>query len=225
VFPLFDPTFVMLLPAFALALWAQHRVKSAYRKYSEVASRGGNTGAQAAWDLLRRHGIDDVAVESTEGELSDNYDPRSKTLHLSQNIYSQPSIAALAIAAHEVGHAMQDSSGYTPLRWRANLVPVANFGSMGAFPLFIIGLFLNTPFLMDIGIGLYMAALAFYLVTLPVEFDASRRAMVALSNGGNLAKDEIVGAKKVLNAAALTYVASAAMAVSQLFRMLILRDD
>lgn len=225
MFPFFDPTMVLILPAFALALWAQFRVKSTFAKYSEIPSRRGMTGAQVANSILERNRLD-VAVEPIEGSLTDHYDPRDKTLRLSEDVYGSRSIAALGVAAHETGHAIQHAHHYLPLQLRSNLVPVANFGSTLAMPLFLIGLFFPAAsFLMDIGILLFTFAVVFALVTLPVEFDASSRAIQVLSQQGYLAPDEIDSARKVLNAAAWTYVASAAMAILQLVRLLILRGQ
>lgn len=225
MFPFFDPTMVLILPALALALWAQFRVKSTFAKYSEVLSRRGMSGAQVANAILERNHLD-VSVEPIEGSLTDHYDPRDRTLRLSEDVYGSRSIAALGVAAHETGHAIQHAHHYLPLQLRSNLVPVANFGSTLAMPLFLVGLFLPAAsFLMDIGILLFTFAVVFALVTLPVEYNASSRALQVLSQHGYLAPDEIDSARKVLNAAAWTYVASAAMAILQLVRLLILRGQ
>ncbi|MBI2951863.1 zinc metallopeptidase [bacterium] len=216
---------VLILPALALALWAQFRVKSTFSKYSEVLSRRGMSGAQVANAILERNHLD-VSVEPIEGSLTDHYDPRDRTLRLSEDVYGSRSIAALGVAAHEAGHAIQHAHHYLPLQLRSNLVPVANFGSTLAMPLFLVGLFLPAAsFLMDIGILLFTFAVVFALVTLPVEYNASSRALQVLSQHGYLAPDEIEPARKVLNAAAWTYVASAAMAILQLVRLLILRGQ
>lgn len=222
----FDPTFVLLIPAVILALWAQMRVKSTYHKYARVRSASGLTGAQVARRLLNMHGLNDVEVEAVAGELSDHYDPRSKTVRLSEVVYNKTSVAALGVAAHEVGHALQHSKGYAPLAIRNALLGPANFGSTLAFPIFLVGFFFSTGagWLMDLGIYLFLAVLAFQVVTLPVEFNASRNAMSDLRSAGILARDEATYASKVLNAAALTYVAAAAVSLMHLIRLLILRS-
>jgi len=229
MFPFFfDPTWMLILPALALAIWAQVKVKKTYEKYSQIASRSGMTGAQAARRILDSQGLLNVQVEEVAGALTDHYDPRDKTVHLSQPVYESNSLAALAVAAHETGHAVQDQVGYAPMYVRARLVPVAGIGSGLAFPLFFIGFLFgkgSLAWMMDLGILLFGASVLFHIVTLPVEFDASRRAMAILANGGYLAPDEIYEAKKVLKAAAWTYVAVASMAVLQLVRLLILRDS
>ncbi len=220
-----DPTFLLLIPALILAVYAQHKVKKTYQKFSEKYNTRGITGYQVAVELLRMNGIGDVDVEETEGTLSDHYDPRVKKVRLSSPNYRGTSLASLAVAAHEVGHVIQHSKNYFPLQVRHMILPVTNFGSWLAFPLFIIGFFLTTPFLMDLGILLYTGVVVFHLVTLPVEFNASGRALLQLESHGYLTQHEVGGAKKVLNAAALTYVAATAMAVLQLVRLLILRGQ
>lgn len=224
-FMLFDPTFVLLIPAVVLAIWAQMKVKSSYQKYSQVRSASGLTGAQVARRILNMHGLNNVEVEPVAGELSDHYDPRTRTVRLSEGIYNVNSVAALGIAAHEVGHAVQHANGYTPLKIRHAILGPANIGSTMAFPLFFVGfIFANSmSWLMTVGIYLFLGALAFQLVTLPVEFNASTRAMSSLRGSGLMAENEVKLAGKVLNAAALTYVAAAAMALMQLIRLLILR--
>ncbi len=220
-----DSTMLLLIPAFILAVYAQYKVKSAYSKYNKILNARGMTGYQAALELLRMNGISDVEVEETEGVLSDHYDPRIKKVRLSSSNYNGTSLAALAVAAHEVGHVVQHAKGYYPLQLRHMILPVTNFGSWLAFPLFLIGFFLRTPFLMDLGIVFYAGVVLFHLVTLPVEFNASGRALVQLQSHGFLTVQEVGGAKKVLNAAALTYVAATAMAIMQLIRLLILRGE
>ena len=220
-----DPTMILLIPAIILAIWAQMRVSSTYKKYAQVPSAQGITGEKAARYLLQRNGISDVAVEAVEGTLSDHYDPRSKTVRLSADNYRGKSLSALAVAAHEVGHAIQDGSGYIPLKIRHTILPATNLGSWAAFPLFFIGLIFSTPMLMDIGIILFAGVVIFHFVTLPVEYNASSRALAQLGDNGMLLQEEITGAKKVLNAAALTYVAATAVAMLHLIRMLILRGD
>ena len=220
---IFDPTFLILIPALILAVWAQAKVKSAFQRYSAVNARRGVTARDAVRTILDSNGLNTVAVERTQGALTDHYDPRSKILRLSESVYSSPSIAAIGVAAHEAGHAIQDAKGYTPLRLRNAFVPVASLGSSLALPLFFIGFLFGTPMLMDAGIIFFSAVLVFHLVTLPVELDASRRALGILSESGLLASDEIGGARAVLNAAALTYVAATLMSALQIVRLFLLR--
>jgi len=224
-FFLFDPTIIMLIPALLFAFWAQMRIKSAYSKYGKIRSSLGLTGAQVAKRILEQNGIYDVQVEAVSGRLSDHYDPRSKTVRLSEENYNSSSLASLAVAAHEVGHAIQHKNAYAPLVLRHSILPVTNIASFAAFPLFLIGMFFTYPMLMDLGIIFFGAVVLFHLVTLPVEFNASSRAMVALKNNGYLMETELTGGKKVLNAAALTYVAAAAMALLNLVRLIILRGN
>jgi Zn-dependent membrane protease YugP len=224
-FSFWDPTMVLIIPAVILAFWAQMRVKSTYNKYTKISSVQGMSGAKVAQAILNQNGIHDVQVNEVQGTLSDHYDPRTKVVNLSSENYRGNSLAALAVAAHEVGHAIQHAKGYVPLQIRHQVLPVTSFSSMAAFPLFILGMFMNTPFLMDIGIVLFAAVVLFHMVTLPVEFNASSRALAQLSSNGMLVQQELQGAKKVLNAAALTYVAASAMALLQLIRLIILRGD
>lgn len=223
----FDPTIVLLLPAIILAVYAQYKVRSTYRKYSEVATRANLTGATVTRAILRDENISgpdgrEIELEITPGELTDHYDPRARTLRLSQDIFYGNSIASLGIAAHEVGHAIQHARMYTPMEIRNFVYPVSSIGSTLAFPLFFIGFIMASPILLQAGIILFSLAVAFTVLTLPVEFDASRRAIRALSSGGYMTEDELAGAKKVLNAAALTYVAATAMALLHLLRMILL---
>ena len=224
----FDTYYIILVvPAILIALWAQVRVKSTFAKYSAQPLSNGLTGAQAARRILDANGLSDVRVERQPGNLTDHYDPRNKTLALSDPVYNSTSVAAIGVAAHECGHAVQHFEGYAPLSIRGALVPVVNFGSMISWPLIIIGLFMNgqmSSFLIDIGILLFMVAVAFHLITLPVEINASRRAVKVLGNSGMLREDEVGGVKKVLRAAAMTYVASAAAMILQLLRLLILTN-
>jgi len=221
----FDPTMILLIPAIILAFWAQNKVRRTYERNSKIASASGLTGAQVARRILNLNGLEHVGVEEVAGELTDHYDPRSKTVRLSQGIYGVNSVAALGIAAHEVGHAVQDAEGYSALRIRHALLLPANIGSMAAFPIFIIGfIFSSFSFLMDAGIILFSAALAFQLITLPVEFDASRRAVATLRGSGLLGSAEAEKAGEVLSAAAWTYVAAATMTVSHLIRLILLRN-
>lgn len=223
----FDRTFMIIIPAFIFAMWAQNRVKSTYQKYSRVHARSGITGAQVARRLLDAAGLNNVPVELGQGHLSDHYDPRAGVIRLSPDVYQNSSLAALGIAAHETGHAMQHSDGYIPLAFRNNIFPVANIGSRAAFPLFIIGLLLGTAgeFLMTAGIWLFAFAVLFQVVTLPVELNASNRAVAILEGGGYITQEEVGPTRQVLNAAALTYLAAVAVALSQLIRLLILRNS
>ncbi|WP_088228493.1 zinc metallopeptidase [Desulfosporosinus sp. FKB] len=225
-----DRTMVLLIPAILLSLYAQYKISSAYNYYSKVRAQSGLTGAQAAKALLNSKGLYDVGVEAIRGNLSDHYDPRSRVISLSEDVYYGNSLASVAVAAHETGHALQHSSRYVPLQLRSSFVPAANFGS-GAGPILIlIGLFLPTfGWLLQLGILVFSLAVLFQLITLPVEFNASHRALVLLQEGRLLGSEEVRGARKVLNAAALTYVAAALAAVLQLARFIIIaqgrRDD
>jgi hypothetical protein len=227
-FGFFDPTFVLLIPALIFAMWAQWKVQSTYQKYSQVRAANGLTGREMAKAIMVRNGITDVGIEEVGGVLSDHYDPRARMVRLSPTNYEEPTIASIAVGAHEVGHVLQHAQGYVPLAIRSAVAPVASVGSMAAFPLFFIGfLFRNSTglWLMDLGILFFAGAVLFQLVTLPVEFDASKRALVQLTESGSLAPQEVAGAKKVLDAAALTYVAAAAMAALQLLRLVLLRNS
>jgi len=205
------PTFYLIGGiAFVISLLIQGRLKSAYRKWGDVANSRGMTGAEAALRILQANGITNVKVEPIAGQLTDHYDPRSKTVRLSEGNYGRPSVAALGVAAHEVGHAMQDKAGYMPMQIRARLVPAASLGSSMAPFLIMGGMFLNAAGLIDIGILLFAAAVAFQFITLPVEFDASKRAVTQLDVLGIVDPLEKEGVTKVLNAAGLTYVAAAA---------------
>lgn len=221
----FDPTFILLIPALLLAFWAQRKVKSTYRKYSQVRSYSGLNGAQVARRILDIHGLNDIEVEAVSGVLTDHYDPKHRKVRLSEATYAQGSVAALGIAAHEVGHAIQHAEGYSALQLRHTLLTPANLGSTMAFPLFFIGfIFSSLNILMTIGIVLFAAALTFQLVTLPVEYDASKRALASLRSTGLMADAEVGQARKVLNAAAWTYVASATVALTHLIRLIVLRN-
>lgn len=228
----FDPTIILVLIGVVLTLLAQGRVTSTFNKYSKVRSRTGMTGAEAARRLLQSQGIYDVVVQPVSGNLTDHFDPRTKTVRLSESVYHATSVAAIGVAAHECGHAMQHDESYAPLKFRSALVPVANFGSQISWPLILIGVMfggLGSP-LCQIGILMFTLAVLFQLVTLPVEFNASRRAVTLLDSLGILSGDEVTGTRKVLNAAALTYVAAAASSILQLLRLIILyggrrRDD
>jgi Zn-dependent membrane protease YugP len=227
-FGFFDPTMLIVLPALIFAFWAQWKVQHTYQKYSQVRAANGLTGRDMAKAIMARNGVSDVAVEEVGGVLSDHYDPRTKKVRLSSHNYRESSIAAIAVGAHEVGHVLQHAHGYAPLAIRSAIAPAAGFGSMLAFPLFFIGFIFNNPslaWLMNLGILLFAGAVAFQVVTLPVEFDASKRALAQLTESGSLAPQEVAGAKKVLDAAALTYVAAAAMAAFQLLRLVMLRNS
>jgi len=223
-----DSTFLLILPALALSMFAQYKVKSAYNKYSTIRSTNGYNRADAARELLLRSGVNDVRVEPTSGMLTDHYDPRSKVVRLSEGVYNSSSLAALGIAAHEVGHAVQHNVGYMPLGLRSALVPVTGFGSKLAVPLILVGLFLAQGagsfglVLAQVGIILYSVAVLFTLITLPVEFNASGRAIELLSENRFLTDDEVAPTKKVLNAAALTYVAATITAIMTLLRFIMI---
>ena len=225
MFFFYDPTFLLLIPAIILAIYAQAKVKGTYAKLSKVRSGKGLSGAEVGKRLLNENGLGSIPIEEIRGDLTDHYDSKAKVLRLSSGVYQSSSVAAMGIVAHEVGHAIQDSQAYVPLGIRNNLVPVANFGSTLAFPLFFLGFLFATPLLMDIGIIAFSLAVAFQVITLPVEFNASNRALKILSDGGYVTQEEQAMAKKVLSAAALTYVAATAMAVLNLLRLIILRGS
>ncbi|MGA1195583.1 MAG: zinc metallopeptidase [Candidatus Latescibacterota bacterium] len=210
---------LVMFVGMAITLWAQFKVKSTFKKYDEFTSRSGATADQVARDILRRGGLD-VGVEHVRGELSDHYDPRDKMLRLSDSTYGNSSLAAIGVAAHEAGHAFQHAEGYVPLSLRTTLVPVANLGSTLSWILIMAGIFMQMTGLFMLGIIFFSFAVLFSLVTLPVEFNASTRAIRLLADGGYLTQDEIPASRKVLNAAAMTYVASAAVAVLELLRLL-----
>ena len=221
----YDPTYFLVLIGVVLSLVASARVKSTFNRYSQMRNSRGMTGAQAAEQVLHGAGIYDVRIEHVRGNLTDHYDPRTKVLRLSDSVYGQTSVAAVGVAAHECGHAIQHAKGYAPLRFRNVLVPVANFGAKIAWPLILIGLLINSEsswLLMQAGIIAFSLAVLFQVVTLPVEFNASSRAIRVLADRGIMFGEEIVAAKKVLSAAALTYVAGAASSILQLLRLIIL---
>lgn len=221
----FDPTYILVIIGVIISLIASAKVKSTYVRYDRVRNHAGITGAMAARQILHQAGIYDVQVQRVSGKLTDHYDPTNKVLRLSDSTYGSTSVAALGVAAHECGHAIQHATHYAPLSLRGALVPVANFGSGISWPLILIGLFISgdmSIFLINLGIILFSAAVLFQIVTLPVEFNASSRAMRILEGSGMLYQEEARQARKVLTAAALTYVASAAAAILQLMRLLIL---
>ena len=221
----YDWTYILVLIGVVLSLLASAKVKSTFARYSNVRSYSGMTGRDAAEKILHRNGIYDVQIIHISGNLTDHYNPTNKTLALSDPVYHSTSVAAIGVAAHECGHAIQHQTGYFPLTLRGNLVPVANFGSTMAWPLIIIGLFFNSStgsFLIQLGIIFFSLAVLFQLVTLPVEFNASNRALHILGTTNMLQDDELKYTRRVLRAAALTYVASAAAAILQLLRLIIL---
>ncbi|MFA9463875.1 MAG: zinc metallopeptidase [Velocimicrobium sp.] len=220
----YDSTYILIFIGIIITLLASARVKTTYAKYAKIRSKGGYTGAQAAERILQSAGIRDVRVEHVSGNLTDHYDPKSKILRLSDTVYGSASVAAIGVAAHECGHAIQHDKGYAPLGIRSALVPVANFGSTISWPLILIGFFItgSGSLLVEIGILLFSLAVLFQIVTLPVELNASSRAIRILSNSGILYEDEVKGAKRVLSAAALTYVAAAAASILQLLRLVLL---
>ncbi|MCX5771784.1 MAG: zinc metallopeptidase [Candidatus Hydrogenedentes bacterium] len=214
---------IILVPALLLTIYAQYKVKSTYAKYSKVAVRSGMRGADVANAVLRDAGVSVSELTPIPGNLTDHYDPRRRALRLSEGVYYGETVAALGVAAHEAGHAIQHSHSYAPLALRNVIYPVASIGTNLGQVLFVLGFIMSwNQMLMNIGIWLFSGAVFFTLLTLPVEFNASRRAMVALANGGYLEPDELKGARAVLSAAALTYVAAAMMAVLQLLRMIML---
>ena len=216
----FDPTMIILLPAIILSLWAQGMVTSTFQKYKRVRSFNGLTGADVARSLLDAAGLFDVRIEQVPGSLSDHYDPRTRVLRLSGDVYGNTSVASIGVAAHEVGHAIQHNEKYAPLLFRNAIVPVANFGNYFSWILILIGIFFSMTNLIYLGIIFFLGVVIFQLVTLPVEFDASKRAITLLDTRGILIGDEVNGARKVLKAAAMTYVAAAATAIMQLVRLL-----
>ena len=225
----FDWTMLLALPGLLLGLWAQMKVKSSFAKYSQVYSRRGIRAEDVSRDLLSRSGNHNVTITGVSGSLTDHYDPASNTLRLSQDVMGNPSIAAIGVAAHECGHAMQQHDGYMPLKLRTAIVPVVNIGSNLYFPIFMAGILFSWEPLINVGILCFALSLLFSLVTLPVEFNASNRAIAMLREGGYLAEDELDGARKVLNAAAMTYVAATVSSALQLLRLLLIarshRDD
>lgn len=222
MYPFYDSSFIILIPALIVSLWAQSKVSSTYRKYESIRSIKGYTGADAARVLLNSFGLTDVSIEITGGKLSDHYDPRTRKMVLSYNVYHGNSLAAIGVAAHETGHAIQHAEHYGPLVLRNGIVPLVNFSSNVSWVLFIIGFIINSSGLISLGILLFSAVVVFQIVTLPVEFNASRRALLLLEDKGILYGDEVDGAKKVLSAAAMTYVAAALTAALQLIRLILI---
>lgn len=224
--------FWFMVPALVISLYAQFKVSSTFSKYSKVRNSRGLTGADAASRVLEQNGVTGVEVEHVSGDLNDHFDPRTNVIRLSDSVYSSTSVAAVGVAAHEAGHAVQHANGYAPMNIRKALVPVTNIGSTLSMPLIFIGLLLPVQydFVVNLGIALFSLAVLFQVITLPVEFDASRRAIATLEQGGTLCGEELTGAKKVLTAAAMTYLAATFTAVMSLLRLLLIvagrrRDD
>lgn len=220
-----DWTMIFVIPGLLLGLWAQMRVSSAFKKYSAVHAHNGMSAEEVARSMLNRSGCGEVSVRTVSGNLTDHYDPRNNTLRLSDGVYGSTSVAAIGVAAHECGHAMQQHEGYAPLKLRSALVPVVNLGSNLYFPIFLLGLVFSWEPLLYVGIACFALTLVFALVTLPVEFNASGRAVSVLEEQGYLSRNEMDGARAVLNAAALTYVAAAISSLLQLVRLLIIARD
>lgn len=219
----YDATYLLVIIGAVLSMIASARVNSTFKKYSSVRSMSGMTGAQTARRILDQNGLQSVKIEHISGNLTDHYDPRSKVLRLSDATYSSVSVAAVGVAAHECGHAVQDNESYEPLRIRSRLAPAANFGSRFGLPIFVMGLvFGANEVLMQIGIWVFLLAVLFQFVTLPVEFDASKRALAMLEGYGILGAQEVEGSRKVLKAAAMTYVAAAAAAILNLLRLVLI---
>lgn len=224
----FDPTYILVLAGVAISMMASAKMRSTFQRYSRVRSRSGMTGREAAERLLKSQGIYDVRVEHVSGSLTDHFDPRNKVLRLSDATYNSASVAAIGVAAHECGHAVQHAKGYTPLSIRSALVPVVNFGSAVSWPLIFAGLLINSRsavMMLNLGILAFSLSVLFQIVTLPVEFNASNRALRILGDTGMLYPDEVRDTRKVLTAAALTYVAGAAAAILQLLRLLLITNS
>ncbi len=217
-----DSGFFILIVLMIMASVASMKVKSTFNKYHKIRNQRGLTGAQAAEMMLRQNGIYDVRIERVRGYLSDHYDPRAKVIRLSEPVFDNPSVASVSVACHEAGHALQHALGYTPLKLRTMILPAAQLGTKALWPLFFAGIILSMPPLITFGIIFFSFSVLFQLITLPVEFNASARALRLMDESGILASEENVQAKKVLNAAAMTYVAAAAMAIGQLVRMILL---
>lgn len=221
----FDSTFLLLVPAMLISFYAQSKISSTFNKYSKVRSYNGYTGAQVARMILDDSGLHNVPIELVSGKLSDHYDPKNKVLRLSQDVYYNDSVASIGVAAHEVGHAIQHKDLYSPLIIRNAIVPAVNIGSNFSWILFFAGMLLGIKPLITFGIVLFSAVVIFQLITLPVEFNASSRALKILSSRNILYPDEVKGAKSVLSAAAMTYVAATLMAISQLIRLIAISND
>lgn len=218
----YDSTMIILLPALVITFWAQTKVNTTFSRYSKISSRNGYTGANVARMLLDAEGLYNVPIEIVNGKLTDHYDPKNKVMRLSYDVYNGTSVASIGVAAHETGHAIQHKENYYPLILRNSIVPVANLGSNASWILFVIGILMGLQPLVNFGIVLFAGVVLFHLVTLPVEFNASNRALKILESRNILYDDEVNGARKVLSAAAMTYVAAALMAISQFLRLWIL---
>ena len=210
---------VLVLPAVILAAWAQYRVNSTFEKYSRIPTRSGMTGYDSARMVLDRHGLYNVKIEMVRGHLSDHFDPRTNVIRLSESVYGSRSAAAVGVAAHEAGHAVQYATGYAPMKLRAAIIPATNLGSNLALPLILLGLLASIPQLAWAGVIAFSLSAVFQLVTLPVEFNASRRAMETLGNSGSFSEEERAGCRRVLTAAAMTYLAALAVALANLLRL------
>ncbi|MBE7051781.1 MAG: zinc metallopeptidase [Ruminococcaceae bacterium] len=222
----FDYTYIIfVLPAIIISLIAQLKVTSTFSKYNKIVNSRGINGAEVARRILDKNGLSNIVIEHVRGNLSDHYDPTSRVLRLSDSVFASSSVAALGVAAHECGHAIQHAKGYAPLKLRHSIYPVVNFSSAAAMPLILLGLVVSAPYLINIGIILFSAVVAFQLITLPVEFNASKRALAILDDNIFLDEEELKGAKKVLTAAALTYVASALVSLMQLLRLILLANN
>lgn len=213
---------ILVLPCVLFAFWAQAKVNGTFNRYSRVSNRRGITGAQAAEAVLRQNGVTGVRIEYVAGKLTDHFDPRTNTIRLSAGVYSSTSVASVGVAAHEAGHAVQYAIGYSPMKLRAAIIPLTQFGSMAAFPLILVGLFLNSSVFIDVGILAFALATVFQLVTLPVEVNASRRALASIEQANLLDPDEYGMAKQTLTAAAMTYVAALATSLAQLLRLVLI---
>ena len=223
MFMMFDALFVVLvIPAVLFAMWAQFKVSSNFKKYSQMPTSNGLTGAQAAEDVLRQAGVTGVTIEKVAGDLTDHYDPHTATIRLSENVYDKATVAAVGVAAHEAGHAIQHAEGYSPMRLRSAIIPVTNFGSKLVLPLIIAGMVLGFAGLINLAIILFGMSVVFQLVTLPVEFNASNRAIATLDGYAMMTVDEVEGAKRVLSAAAMTYVGALAVSLAQLLRWILI---
>lgn len=218
----FDSTYILIIIAFALSAFASFGVNATFSRYKNVRSMNGMTGSDAARKILDDNGLSFVRIEHISGNLNDHYDPKANVIRLSDATYDNPSVAAIGVAAHEAGHAVQHATGYAPIKIRNSIIPAVNLSTQLSMPLFIVGLLLNLTGLAMVGVVLFSAALVFQLITLPVEFNASNRALKILDTSGMLNSDELKGAKKVLRAAGMTYVAAAAASALQLFRLLLL---
>ncbi|MBQ8275069.1 MAG: zinc metallopeptidase [Clostridia bacterium] len=215
-----DYIYILLIAALIFVTWAQISVKTTFAKYSKIPTRSGQTGQDAARCILDTNGLQHIPVQPVGGELTDHYSPTEQVIRLSQPVYGVASAAAVGVAAHEAGHAVQNAVGYFPMKLRAMIIPITRFGSGAAIPLFFLGLFLSFGILIDIGLGLFFFSVLFQLITLPVEFNASSRAMAALRESGAYSEEELHAARKVLTAAAMTYVGALAVSMLQFLRLL-----